>query len=110
MRASRHLDAVVDAVAHQVHQRIADLLQHGLVELGLLAGELQLDLLAEALARSRTMRGKRLNTKLIGNMRTRMTLSCSSRMLRSSWARPRAQLLGDRAFELARRAGSASTA
>ena len=34
------------------------------------------------------MRGKRLNTKLMGNMRTRMTLSCSSRMLRSSWARP----------------------
>ena len=38
--------------------------------------------------RSRTMRGKRLNTKLIGNMRTRMTLSCSSRTLRSSCARP----------------------
>ena len=34
------------------------------------------------------MRGKRLNTKLIGNMRTRMTLSCSSRTLRSSCARP----------------------
>ena len=29
-----HLDAVVDGVAHQVHQRIADLLDHGLVELG----------------------------------------------------------------------------
>ena len=35
--------------------------------------------------RSRTRRGKRLNTKLIGSMRTRMTLSCSSRMWRSSW-------------------------
>ena len=35
--------------------------------------------------RSRTRRGKRLNTKLMGNMRTRMTLSCSSRMWRSSW-------------------------
>ena len=34
------------------------------------------------------MRGKRLKTKLIGTMRTRMTLSCSSRMLRSSCARP----------------------
>ena len=48
MRASGSLDAVIDAVAHQVHQRIADLLQHGLVELGLLAGDLQPDLLAEA--------------------------------------------------------------
>ena len=37
-------------VAHQVDQRIADLLEHGLVELGLLAGHLQLDLLAEPLA------------------------------------------------------------
>ena len=44
------LDAVVDGVAHQVHQRIADLLEHGLVELGAVAGEAQLDLLAEALA------------------------------------------------------------
>jgi hypothetical protein len=34
------------------------------------------------------MRGKRLNTKLIGTMRTRMTLSCSSRTLRSSCASP----------------------
>ena len=32
-----HLDAVVHAVAHEVHQRIADLLEHGLVELGLVA-------------------------------------------------------------------------
>src|SRR5581483_1834991 len=45
----RGLDAVIEAVAHEVHQRIADLLQHRLVELGLLAGELELDLLAEAL-------------------------------------------------------------
>ncbi len=36
--------------------------------------------------RSRTRRGKRLNTKLMGNMRTRMTLSCSARMWRSSCA------------------------
>src|SRR6185312_11526885 len=46
----RSLDAVIDAVADQVHQRIADLLEHGLVELGLLARELELDLLAEALS------------------------------------------------------------
>src|SRR6185437_11510383 len=45
----RRLDAVIDAVAHEVHQRIADLLEHRLVELRLLAGELELDLLAEAL-------------------------------------------------------------
>ena len=46
----RHLDAVIHAVAHQVHERIADLLQHRLVELGLVADHLQLDLLAEPLA------------------------------------------------------------
>src|SRR6185437_4625459 len=45
----RRFDAVVDGIAHQVNQRIADLLEHGLVELGLLTRELQLDLLAEAL-------------------------------------------------------------
>ena len=95
-----HFDAVVDAVAHQVHQRIADLLQHRLVELGLLAGHLQVDLLAEALLRSRTMRGKRLNTKLMGSMRTRMTLSCSSRTLRSSCARPERNCSAACAFEL----------
>ena len=38
--------------------------------------------------RSRTRRGKRLNTVPTGNMRTRMTLSCSSRMFVSSCARP----------------------
>src|SRR5581483_6331175 len=45
----RRLDAVIEAVAYEVHQRVADLLEHRLVELGLLAGELELDLLAEAL-------------------------------------------------------------
>ncbi len=45
----RLLDAVVDAVAHQVHQRVADALEHRLVELGLLARELEVDLLAEPL-------------------------------------------------------------
>ncbi len=44
-----HFDAVVDAVADQMDQRVADLFHHGLVELGLLAGELEVDLLAEPL-------------------------------------------------------------
>jgi hypothetical protein len=38
---------VVQAVAHQVHQRIAQLFQHGLVELGVLAAQRQLDALAQ---------------------------------------------------------------
>src|SRR6185295_15446890 len=45
----RLLDAVVDAVADEVHERIADLLEHRLVELGLLARHDELDLLAETL-------------------------------------------------------------
>ena len=39
-------------------------------------------------ARSRTRRGKRLNTVLIGSMRMLITLSCSSRVWRASWPRP----------------------
>ena len=46
-RTSGSLHAVVERVAHEMHQRIADLLEHGLVELGVLAAQLQLDLLAE---------------------------------------------------------------
>ena len=43
----RQLDAVVAAVAHQVGQRVGDLLDQALVELGGLALRHQLDLLAE---------------------------------------------------------------
>ncbi len=43
------LDAVIDTVADEVDERIADLFEHGLVEFGLLSGELELDLLAQAL-------------------------------------------------------------
>src|SRR5579862_7190081 len=42
-------DSMVDAVAHEVNERIADLLEDGLVEFGVLAGDLELDLLAESL-------------------------------------------------------------
>src|SRR5262249_17533571 len=45
----RLLDAVVDAVADEMDQRIADLLEHGFVELGLLTGHGEFDLFAEAL-------------------------------------------------------------
>ena len=41
--------------------------------------------LPSLLARSRTMRGKRENTKSIGIMRIDITASCSSRVLRPSW-------------------------
>ena len=43
----RHLDAVVDRVANQVHQRIGDLLNDPLLEFGLAALDGQLDLLVE---------------------------------------------------------------
>ena len=41
------LEAMIERIAHEVHQGIADLLQHGLVELGVLAGELEFDFLAQ---------------------------------------------------------------
>src|SRR6266542_911974 len=43
------LDAVVHRVPHQVEERVADLLDDALVELGLLAGRLEHDLLAQRL-------------------------------------------------------------
>ena len=42
---------MVDTVAHEVHQRVADLLEDGLVELGLLTRHLQLDLFTQALGK-----------------------------------------------------------
>ena len=43
----RRLEAVVERVAHEVHERVAERVDDGAVELGLLADELELDLLAE---------------------------------------------------------------
>ena len=43
----RRLEAVVERVADEVHERVAERVDHGAVELGLLAHELELDLLAE---------------------------------------------------------------
>ena len=43
----RPLEAVVERVAHEVHERVAERVDDGAVELGVLADELQLDLLAE---------------------------------------------------------------
>src|SRR6185503_6855545 len=45
----RRLDPVVDRIAHQVRQRVGDLLYQAAVELRGLAGNLELDFLAEAL-------------------------------------------------------------
>ena len=42
------LDAVVDRIANQVNDRIGKILDHGLVDLGILAGEDQLHVLAQA--------------------------------------------------------------
>ena len=41
------LEAVVERVAHEVHERIAERVDDGAVELGVLADELELDVLAE---------------------------------------------------------------
>ena len=41
------LEAVVERVADEVDERVAERVDHGAVELGLLADELELDLLAE---------------------------------------------------------------
>jgi hypothetical protein len=41
------LDAVIDRVAHEVHQRVADPVDHRLVEFGIGAQDAQLDLLAK---------------------------------------------------------------
>ena len=46
-RSSGAFEAVVERVAHEVHERVAERVDHGAVELGVLADELQLDLLAE---------------------------------------------------------------
>ena len=45
----RRFDPVVDRVPDKVHQRVGQVLDHELVELGLLAGKLQIDLLARFL-------------------------------------------------------------
>jgi hypothetical protein len=81
----RHLDAVVDRVAHQVGQRIDDAFDQALVQFRRGAVGDEVDLLAQLAARSRTMRGKRENTKSIGIMRIDITASCRSRVLRVSW-------------------------
>jgi phosphoenolpyruvate carboxylase len=45
----RHFQAMVDRIANQMDQRIADLLEHGLVQLGGLAAHVEHDLLVELL-------------------------------------------------------------
>ena len=47
------LEAVVERVAHEVHERVAERVDDGAVELGVLADELELDLLAELASRGR---------------------------------------------------------
>jgi hypothetical protein len=79
----RGLDAVVDGVAQQVDQRVAQRLQDGAVELGFAAGHLEVDLLPVFWARSRTMRGIRWNTPSIGSIRAFMISSCSSLVIRA---------------------------
>ena len=57
-------------VAHEVHQRVADLLHDGLVHLRVAAVDHQLDVLAQIGEMSRTTRWKRLKVSPIGTMRS----------------------------------------
>ena len=52
-RSSGRLEAVVDRVAHEVHERVAERVDHRAVELGVGADERELDLLAELARRGR---------------------------------------------------------
>ena len=72
----RRLDAVIDRVAQQVQQRVADLVEHRAIELDLLALDVEPDPLAESRARSRTSRGNRSNTSPTGVIRAAMTSLC----------------------------------
>ena len=54
----RRFNAVIDAVANQVGQRIADAFDDTLVQLGAFADRLQLDLLVEARGQVVTISGE----------------------------------------------------
>ena len=70
------LEPVIDRVPDEVRQRVDELLDHALVDLGPLA----LDLEPTVSAVSRTRRGKRRNTVESGTIRIAMTRSWSSRV------------------------------
>ena len=55
------LDAVRDGIANQVHQRIGNLLNDVVVELGFAAGEVEIDLFAGGFARRRERRATSAN-------------------------------------------------
>ena len=79
----RRLDAVADGVAHQVQERVHHPLDQELVDLGVLAAELELDRLPVSRARSRTTNGMRRKISPTGTSRTRITPSRRSRSCRS---------------------------
>ena len=64
------LDAVIDRVAQHVHQRVADALQHLLVQLGLAPWTTRSISLPRSRARSRMARGKVSNTVETGSIRS----------------------------------------
>ena len=76
------LDAVVERVADEVDERVAERLDHGAVELGLLAREPRSTCLPSFEERSRTSRGKRRKTASTGIIRTCITIVCSACELR----------------------------
>jgi hypothetical protein len=80
---------VVDAVAHHVHQRIVDVLDHLAIELRVLARENQIDLLARMFREVATSRAIFWKVWRIGTMRIAMALRCRSLVMRRSCARLR---------------------
>ena len=78
----RRFEAVIDRIADQVHQRIGDLLDDALVELGLAARIVSSTSLSNDRARSRTARGNASNTVAIGSIVSSMTCCRSSSVIR----------------------------
>ena len=90
---SARLDAVVDAVADHVHQRVVDVLDHLAIELGLLALQHQLDRLAGLAAEVADQPRHLWNVWRIGTMRIDIALRCRSLVMRFSCARLRVEAL-----------------
>ncbi len=73
---------MVDGVAHAVDERIEQIFDDGLVELGFLTLDDRSDLFVEGLRKVAHQPRKRLKIWAIGTMRMRSTPSCSSLMMR----------------------------
>ena len=77
---------MVDGVAHEVKQRVRDLLDDGVVHLDGLAGERGATAFPAARAASRAGRAKRAKSRPIGTMRARVTSERRAAVRRWTWA------------------------